>query len=217
MLLSLSNSPHIIRPLVSPCIKFWFIKQNRFELHIYFSYSYSHIRACTTFYLCKPPDRETYRSPVCRCRWWLLQLCVNSLYCAAAVRECRESMGGAHTHPQLQARTDSQPLCSSAGQPTQSSVKPHSATPTPARYTVSPSCSSEPSIAPPASFQLTFAILRLKNTVCMGHLLCGCVSVICSQSCSAVIPVLSWQVLLSIWHKHDCTVDGFTETNQWHF
>lgn len=55
--------------------------------------NFSYSCAWTTFHLHKPDDRETYWSPDCKSRRWLLWLCVNSLYCAAAVRVCGESMG----------------------------------------------------------------------------------------------------------------------------
>lgn len=166
MLLLLSNSPYIKQPLIAYALNpelFQSFEQNVHELHIYFCYSYHLTWQRTTSPLCKAADWEMYRSPDCRSRWWLLWLCVNSLCCAAAVRECRESMGEAHTHPQLQARTDSQPLCSSAGQPTQSPAKPDSPTPTPTQDIPYLQLWAFTSL----SFQLTFAISRPKHAPCV--------------------------------------------------
>ena len=82
-----------------------------------------------------------------------------------------ESMGEAHTHPQLQARTDSQPLCSSARQPTQSSAKPDRPTPTPTQ--------DIPYLQLRAFHQPLHPVsdepLLSKSLVCLGVVCCVCV------------------------------------------
>lgn len=62
-------------------------------------------------------------------------------------------MGEAHTHLQLQACTDSQPLCSSSSRPTQSSAEP--APPPQSPQQTGATCSSEPSSATHQGLQLT--------------------------------------------------------------
>ncbi len=159
-------------------------------LDIHISYSFSLTCACASFYLCKPPDKEMYRSPVCT-------IGADDDYCssvwmACTVLQLSENVGNpwgeAHTHPQLQPRTDSQPLCSSAGQPTQSSAKPRSPTPAPARYIAFLQlwASTNPSIQFPAH------LCYLKAEKCKL-----CVWVMCSVDVW-VLSATSFTLLLSL-------------------
>lgn len=132
-------------------------------------------------------------SPVCRSRRWLLRLCVNSLYCFPAVREYRESMGEAHTHPQLQAHTDSWSLCSSAS--------PDSPTPAPTQDI--PYFQLWAFTGPSTQFPPNLCYLKAETCSVYVWFICfWCVYLLCSHNCFSLIPVPLWRGMTCFGNKH---------------
>lgn len=128
-----------------------------------------------------------YLSPVCRSRSSLLQLYVNSLY--PTVLQLSGNIGNlwGRLTPTLNYR-----LALTASLTAHQPAKPPSQQPSltllpPLPLKTPHTCSAGPSLAPHPSFQLTFAILRLMLSMCVGHLLCGCACVLCSSNCFTLI------------------------------